>query len=162
MEWNLRTRCCAVHSAVAVVTHVGVNVTELVAWYYPGQTVDVELRGPQDVDGVLDDLVRRGEPVAAQLFDRDDPAGPLLTVGVDGPRGRGALCHVDGGEVWIGEGTGGPVRYLMIGLDWDFPANAELPLAVVRAAVHEYARGGGQRPGGLRWRLDRPPRPEVT
>ncbi|ACU37517.1 hypothetical protein KCV87_01910 [Actinosynnema pretiosum subsp. pretiosum] len=128
-------------------------MTELVAWYYPGQTVDAELRGPQDVDGVLDDLVRVGGPVMAQLWDRSDPASTLLNVGVDGPRGCGLLCHVDGDEVWISEGTGEPGRYLMIGLDWDHPAGVEVPLAVVRAAVHEYARGGGRRPGGVRWRL---------
>ncbi|MCP2096389.1 MULTISPECIES: Imm1 family immunity protein [Actinosynnema] len=129
-------------------------MTELVAWYYPGQTVDVELRGPEDVDGVLDDLVAVGAPVVAQLWDRSDPQSPLLNVGVDGARGCGLLCHVDGDEVWISEGVGESGRYLVIGLDWDHPAGVEVPLAVVRAAVHECAREGGRRPGGVRWRRD--------
>ncbi|HET6289351.1 MAG TPA: Imm1 family immunity protein [Amycolatopsis sp.] len=45
----------------------------------------------------------------------------------------------------------GEVTYYYMRNERPYPADAEIPVAVVRQAAHDFLTSGGQRPSGLSW-----------
>ncbi|MEU4741204.1 Imm1 family immunity protein [Actinosynnema sp. NPDC023658] len=128
----------------------------LEAWYdwkAEGPTV---VHDPVELDAVLDIVVGLNDPTTVQLLIHGDPGHAILDVGLDATTGRGVLYYAgpDAPEACISKGpyiTEPPPIYYFTGSDTEFPADAEIPLADVRRAAHEYMTTGGGRPGGIQW-----------
>ncbi len=79
----------------------------------------------------------------------------VVQVGVNGD--RGLITHTDPGGAFIttngDPGDGDPLIYDYMGNVREFPADAEVPLADLRKAVHEFVTTG-VRSAAVNWRPD--------
>ena len=133
------------------------------------------LRAWYDPDNDDEPIIVGTTHAADALLDRlsaDRPAmrlPPLMQLSRRGPDGW-AVLHVgvntDGGIVTHTDATGsfvttngtapanGPFVYDYMGHVREVPGNAEIPLADVRKAVHEFVTTNGARPACVQWQAD--------
>jgi hypothetical protein len=106
------------------------------------------------LDTVLDLVAGLGGPRIVQLLVHDNPARAMFDVGLHGPRGalyysspdHPAGCFSLGPDI----ASTTPIYYYM-GSDTEYPADAEVPIDMVRQAAHEYMASGGDRPTAVDW-----------
>lgn len=134
---------------------------ELEAWYDAKSAEPTSVKSPAELDAVLDALAATRRPDLAELTIEGDPGRALLNVGIDGARGRGVLycsgAGDPGADAFFSRGAAEPgaeTIYYYMGSDTEFPADAELPVADIRKAAHEFLRTGGERPSAIAWQLD--------
>jgi len=135
-------------------------VIALCWWYAADQEEGHITRTSAEVDAMLDTLAgmsREDWPVLAEVTQAevDDLRAPMLGVGLhvdrgmlmySGPDNRpGSYSHGDA------PADGEPIDYMMGNSDTEFPADCEIPVDVVRRAVHEFAVNV-RRPDGVPWR----------
>lgn len=128
-------------------------------WYAHDQGGDHLATTPDEIDAALDRVDGLSDDygdVATVVRAGDE--GPALFMGLKGH--VGALQYIEPGAGYFSKGDGSsdgePLKY-----DWQsnifgYPPNAKVPVAVVRAAVHEFARTGA-RPTGIEWQAWEPP-----
>ncbi|GAA3991142.1 hypothetical protein GCM10022247_07520 [Allokutzneria multivorans] len=125
-------------------------MTVLHVWYSIDKRDQGMLAGTEAIDAFLDRLAEGKRPVLAALFRAEDldnfPPRIEMLVGLGGAPDVG-IVHCDGVS-----SSGSPqdsgeeaVYYDFLDGRRDFPASAVIPLAQVRAAVHEFA-ATGERP----------------
>ncbi|MCP2260675.1 Immunity protein Imm1 [Streptoalloteichus tenebrarius] len=112
----------------------------------------------EDVDALIDRVRSespREAPILMDVHLSGDPYTQGLDVGVSDGRGvvRYAGRDWPRGVVSVNEQSSGDeeVAYFYMGHWRGFPANAEIPLELVRAAVKEFMESGGARPTCIRW-----------
>ncbi|MEU1277643.1 Imm1 family immunity protein [Streptomyces sp. NPDC005805] len=116
---------------------------------------------PEDVDALIESLAFGDEDetmaflqsLQRELLPSGFPDHQFL-VGADGARGVGVVSFVDESNyVSIGASKvrDGEVVYHIAGHSREFPADAEIPLPLVREAVKEFLLSGGQRPTCIEW-----------
>jgi hypothetical protein len=127
----------------------------LAAWFDGNSDDPTVVRTTAQLDEVLDLVIGSGGPRVVQLLVQDDPARAIFDVGLDGQRGALYFSSTDhpGGCFSRGSeaATPTPLTYYYMGSDTEYPASAELPVAVVRRAAHEYLATGGERPTSVDW-----------
>ncbi|MGZ3141100.1 Imm1 family immunity protein [Lentzea chajnantorensis] len=127
-------------------------------WYDVDADDPTLIRTPEELDAVLDAVAAWPFPGQLQLLIADDPGQVVLDVGIDGTNQRGVLFYSgpDFPDAYASRGSDiaeqVPVYYYM-GSDTEFPATAEIPLADVRRAAHEYMSTGGGRPSDVAWQV---------
>ncbi|MER5501861.1 MULTISPECIES: Imm1 family immunity protein [unclassified Streptomyces] len=119
------------------------------------------VRTSEDVDVLIDALATGPEFENLAVLHSSEreilPSGfpdHEFMVGVDGERQVGVLSFVDEKNyVSLGSsGSGrGEVAYFVVENPTEFPATAEIPLALVRQAVKEFLSSGGRRPTCVQW-----------
>lgn len=118
------------------------------------------------VDAVHALLVESVDNHTAALHHLNRPRNPAgvpdheLLVAVDPQTSTGALRYSGDGGSWYSRGSSGKAGVILryyAGSDNEFPADAELPLDLVRAATAEFLGNGGRRPAGVTWQRDLPP-----
>jgi Immunity protein Imm1 len=116
-------------------------------------------RTPAEVDASLDTLVgmsREDWPVLAEVTQADvaDRRAAMMYVGVHGDLGAlmysGPDDRTGSYSFGAGQADGAPILYMSGGSDNEFPPNCEIPVGVVRQAVHEFA-ATGLRPIDVPW-----------
>ncbi|MEU6682828.1 Imm1 family immunity protein [Streptomyces sp. NPDC046832] len=120
----------------------------------------VLLQGSSDVDDLIEAL-RAGRPSEnlASLHHMERPLMPAgvpdheLLVGVDAGAQVGVLAFMDDGNFVSLDPSKqrGEVTYSIMGNATEFPEGSEIPIALVRQAVHEFMSSGGQRPTCVQW-----------
>jgi hypothetical protein len=135
------------------------DVIALAAYYARGHGDNPVLVETADAVDLLIDRVRAESPTRApillELHLADDPYAQGLDVGVNGDHG---VLRYSGREWPDGLYSFGdaaettPKRYFYLDSDTEFPASAEIPLAVVRQAVRDFLATGGALPPGVTWR----------
>jgi len=129
----------------------------LKAWY-DGEADDATIiHTAAELDAVLDEVAGWSGPNIVELLIESDPAQAILDVGIDTEFGRGTLYYA--GEGYDdgcfprsdSKSDEDPLLYYYMGSDREFPRDAEIPLAAVREAAHEYMTTGGRRPTGIDW-----------
>lgn len=130
-------------------------------WYSHEQPGDDVAGTPDELDAALDRaaaLSRDDGWWATALIVPAETHSPVLYAGF--ARGVGVLRYIDGAEESFSQGIGSPdgepLLYMYQQNDMEFPPNAEVPIAAVRAAVHEFAATGA-RPTGVQWQHWEPP-----
>ncbi|WP_103349685.1 Imm1 family immunity protein [Amycolatopsis sp. CA-128772] len=132
-------------------------MVEIEAWYDPGQAEPLSLREPSAVDELLDRMVAESTEaelgVIAEVARRGDDRWAILQIGV-----RSSACGFVGyagpdGSVISASGATSPV---LVAYDYqnherEIPSTAEVPLAAVRKALHEFVASDGARPAGVTW-----------
>jgi hypothetical protein len=118
------------------------------------------LQTPEDADRLIDGLLAGdySNSVAAMYVEgRLNAAGVPdheLLVAIDNEDGDvGALRYMGGGGTYYSQGRAGgdkEVIYYYTGSDREFPANSEIPIEEIRAAVKELLASGG-RPASIEW-----------
>ncbi|MCX5105614.1 Imm1 family immunity protein [Streptomyces sp. NBC_00053] len=131
--------------------------------YYREQHADEPLvvRTPEDVDALIDALANGPEFENLAVLHSSErellPSGfpdHEFMVGADGERQVGVLSFMDEKNfVSLGSsGSGGAeVSYFVVENPTEFPATAEIPLALVRQAAKEFLSSGGRRPMCVQW-----------
>ncbi|MFD9895875.1 Imm1 family immunity protein [Amycolatopsis sp. NPDC059027] len=126
------------------------------AWFDSPAQRPVVVHTAAELDAVLDQVAEIGGPRIVQFHVHGEPRRGLLDVGLDAERERGVL-HYAGGEHRKGcyslsaeTASEAPIYFSMGGASNEFPANAELPLADVRRAAHEFMASGA-RPVAIDW-----------
>ncbi len=133
----------------------------LEAFYDPGPGSGFVLSTPDQVDELLDRMVSESAEESVGLMaqvGRKEGEGwsSALQFGV-----RAAQCGFVGYMGSKGEASAisdnGATSPEMLAYDYqcherEVPSNAEISLAMVRQAVHDYVASGGARPTGVRWR----------
>lgn len=132
----------------------------LEAWFDINSDDPTIVRTPDELDAVLDQITAWGGSHIVELLLTDDPGYAIFDVGLDGKRERGTLYYsARNRDTWFSLGAAPneptPLYYYMSS-DTEYPPGAELPLAEVRRAAHEFMETGGRRPTGVQWQ----PRPE--
>jgi hypothetical protein len=130
----------------------------LEATYRHGTGVSL-LRSPEDIARFVDELLAAGwEYTAATVYavDEANDGDPdhELTVGADSEIGLGAVRYTGESGTWYSQGdrvNPNGVTFYYFGNDHQFPADAEVPLDTVRAAMWELLTRQGQRPDCLTW-----------
>ncbi|GLZ28264.1 hypothetical protein Lesp02_04540 [Lentzea sp. NBRC 105346] len=128
----------------------------LEAWFDRDADDPAIVRTAEELDTLLDTVAAWPRPSTVQLLIADDLGRAVLDVGLDGTHGRGVLYY--SGPEWpdacASQGTDtatpSPIYYYM-GSDTEYPPTAEIPLADVLRAAHEYMTTGGERPTGIKW-----------
>lgn len=128
----------------------------LEAWYDRDAEEPSIVGTTEELDAVLDTVATWPRPNTVQLLIADDLGRAVLDVGVDGVRGRGVLYYSGAGfpDGCASKGTDTAVTspiYYYLGSDTEYPATAEVALADVRRAAHEYMSTNGERPTGVTW-----------
>ena len=135
--------------------------------YYRDEHGDnpIILRTAADVDALIDSLLEQTwENETAALFHRDHPVNEHglpdheFYVAVDAESQTGSLRYggrwQGEGGTWLSKGDSGKigtVLHFYMGHDNDWPADSEIPLDAVRAAVKQFLATTGQRPTTVRW-----------
>ncbi|MFE3900608.1 Imm1 family immunity protein [Streptomyces sp. NPDC059153] len=131
--------------------------------YYREQHADEPsvVRTPEDVDALIDALAAGPEFENLAVLHSSErellPSGfpdHEFMVGADGKRKVGVLSFMDEKNfVSLGApgSDGGEVTYFVAGNPTEFPATAEIPLALVRQAAKEFLSCGGRRPTCVQW-----------
>ncbi|HEX5495285.1 MAG TPA: Imm1 family immunity protein, partial [Mycobacteriales bacterium] len=127
----------------------------------------VMVHASAEVDALIDALLAETvDNRTAALYHQDRPRTAAdtpdheLLVAVGPDSATGALRYSGDGGSWYSRGTSGrtgAVLYYYAGSDNEFPADAELPLDVVRATVAEFFTNQGRRPTVAEWQRDIPP-----
>ncbi|MGW6362107.1 Imm1 family immunity protein [Streptomyces sp. NPDC055092] len=120
------------------------------------------LRSPEDVDGLIDELLRSDcSENTAVLHSLERPLLPSgfpdheLMVGANGDLQVGVLAFMDDGNfVSLGPDDGrGEVSYSIMGNVTEFPERSEIPISLVRQAVREFLLSSGRRPACIEWQV---------
>ncbi|WP_188316920.1 Imm1 family immunity protein [Solihabitans fulvus] len=127
----------------------------LSAWF------DVVAEGPtivrtaEELEVLLDQVADLEGPTIVELFVDGDLGRAVLDVGLHGAHG---ILYYAGGEHRDGTLSKAvdrvdvaPVLYYYMNNDREFPADAEVSVALVRAAAHQYMETGGDRPTAVDW-----------
>ncbi|WP_433271780.1 Imm1 family immunity protein [Actinosynnema sp. CS-041913] len=137
-------------------------MVDLEAWYDEEQDDAVTVRTPGELDAVLDTVAAWDGRIIVHL----KPARPVdmnmrrrtLDVGVHGKADRGALVYNAPDGRWFSKAASDTnanqderILYYYMNSDTEYPADAEIPLDVVRRAAHEYLTMEGQRPTASTW-----------
>ncbi|MFF2235805.1 Imm1 family immunity protein [Streptomyces anulatus] len=120
------------------------------------------ISSPEGVDEMLD-LLATGEKseTMATLYSKQREVLPSgfpdheFLVGVDQARKVGIVSFADDRNylpVGKSQEAGGEVEYYFTGNSREFPADAEIPLPLVRDAVVEFLLTGGNLPQCIEWR----------
>ncbi|CRK56026.1 hypothetical protein [Alloactinosynnema sp. L-07] len=111
-----------------------------------------------EVDAFIDKVVAQSPMAAPILMDlhlSGDPYAQGLDVGVVAERGLIRYAGRDWplGVVSTGEASAGgnPVPYFYMGHWREFPSNAEISLATIKAAIKEFMSTNGVRPICVQW-----------
>ncbi len=130
----------------------------LEAWYDPDDDDPISITSAADADALLDRMVTDGAghevPPLAELSRHDDDEWAVAYVGVNVTTGRGIMTHSDatGSVMTTSDGEAADTAtYDYMGHVRELPGNAEIPLADVRRAVHEFVTTNGTRPTSVRW-----------
>ncbi|WP_326768051.1 Imm1 family immunity protein [Streptomyces sp. NBC_01591] len=131
--------------------------------YYREQHADEPsvVRTPEDVDALIDALATGPEFENLAVLHSSErellPSGfpdHEFMVGADGKRQVGVLSFMDE-KSFVSLGSSGSsgveVSYFVVENPTEFPATAEIPLALVRQAVKEFLSSGGRRPACVQW-----------
>ncbi|MFC0069705.1 Imm1 family immunity protein [Umezawaea endophytica] len=144
--------------------------TALKATYRHGHPAAV-LRTREDIDAFVDALLAAGwEYTSATIYAVDENIDGRpdheLVIGADATTGLGAVRYAgdvpgdDRGEgEWFSRGDrANPqgVEFAYFGTGHDWPADAEVPLDVVRDAVADLLARPGARPAGVTWQVWQP------
>jgi hypothetical protein len=128
----------------------------LTAWYDPDEDEPITVNSRDDLEALLDraiaDSTDAAVPPLIQLSRRDPEGWAILQVGLNDQ--RGIITHTDGSGGAIssnGDSDGQNVNYDYMGHLRDVPANAEIPIQLVRKAAHEYLDSAGKRPACVNW-----------
>jgi hypothetical protein len=132
-------------------------VVEIEAWYDPGQAEPLPLREPSQVDELLDRMVSESTEaelgVIAEVARRGDDRWAILQIGV-----RSSACGFlgyaspQGSVISAGGATSPePVAYDYQNHEREIPSTAEVSLAAVRQALHDFVSWDGARPAGVTW-----------
>jgi hypothetical protein len=116
------------------------------------------LRSREDIDRFVNELLAAGwEYTAATVYTIDeatdvDPDHELV-IGANPKTDLGAVRYSGEGTWWSrGEQTNPlGVEFAYFGTGQEFPADSEVPLAIVREAMWELLTTGGKRPGCVHW-----------
>ena len=135
----------------------------LLLWYSNDQAQGDVAATHEDLDRVLDKVAALAGPdwpAAAEVTLADDENGPVLYPGFHLTLGAAYYSGEDdpGPYYTLGNGRsdGEPLLYMMATSDNAMPPNSEIPVELVRRAVHEFA-DTGRRPTCLAWQTwDRP------
>ncbi|MFE5243207.1 MULTISPECIES: Imm1 family immunity protein [unclassified Streptomyces] len=131
--------------------------------YYSVQHADepMAVRSPEGVDSLIDALSSgKGMGIMAVLHSQQRKLLPSgfpdheFLVGADGGRKVGVVSFIDVKNYLSIDSTntfGGEVVYHVADNPREFPATAEIPLALVREAVKEFLLSGGRRPTCIEW-----------
>ncbi|GAA1303448.1 Imm1 family immunity protein [Saccharothrix xinjiangensis] len=128
----------------------------LEAWFDREAEGPTIVHTPAELDAVSDTVAGWAGPNTVQLLIAEDPGRAILDVGLDAEYARGVLCYSgpDAPDGLMSKGSDTaeePPLYYFTGSDTEFPVDAEIPLAEVRRAAHEYLGTGGARPAGIEW-----------
>lgn len=133
------------------------------AYYLPEQTAPVAIRTRQEMNALVDDLLRQGFDYSiADLYvrrHRPDSDGATtgelewaqLELAVNAEDGVGGLCYLGR---WYSKGKPSEhdeVFYSYMGNDRDFPHDSEISLDAVREAAAQFLASGGERPTNIEW-----------
>ncbi|MFD1150483.1 Imm1 family immunity protein [Saccharothrix hoggarensis] len=117
------------------------------------------LRTREDVDAFVDELLTLGPAYRAATAyavreDSDELPDHELLVGVSAETGLGAVRYSGEDGTWYvpgGHANAQGVTFAYFGTAHEFPADAEVPLDLVREALWGLLAGRGDRPSGLSW-----------
>jgi len=130
----------------------------LEVWYDIKHDDATIVRTPAELDAVLDEVANWEENYnIVELLIESDPGRAILDVGLDAESGRGVLRYAGEGyshgcfSRGDSKSDQDPLLYYYMGSDQECPLDAEIPLAAVRKAAHEYMTTGGNRPTGIDW-----------
>ncbi|PSL55184.1 immunity protein Imm1 of predicted polymorphic toxin system [Saccharothrix carnea] len=127
--------------------------------YHNDQAV-TELRTRDDVDRFVDELLAAGpDHTAATAYAIDPDEGREfpnheLTIGASAQTGLGAVRYSgEEGAYYLKGAQANPdgVTFAYFGTAHEFPADAEVPLSLVRQALWGLLTSCGERPSGLSW-----------
>ncbi|HEX5404073.1 MAG TPA: Imm1 family immunity protein [Pseudonocardiaceae bacterium] len=132
----------------------------LAAYYARGHGDDPVLVATADEVDQLIDRVRAESPERAPILIEVHIAGDPYAQGLDvGNNGKRGVLRYSGREWPDGVYSFGgdsadpaPLQYFYMDTDTEFPATAEVPLAIVRQAVLDFLATGGALPSGVTWR----------
>ncbi|MGX7825528.1 Imm1 family immunity protein [Actinokineospora sp. 24-640] len=135
-------------------------MTPLIFWYSPDQEDDHVATTSDEIDAALDHVANLAPNVSTVAeITRQDVETDGLYAGFNG--NVGTLHYVGNGTGTYSQGTTiADADALSYDHQWNvmqFSPDAEIPIADVRAAVHEYFRTG-TRPTGVQWQDWTPPR----
>lgn len=140
---------------------------EAVAYFleatYDAEREPAALRTPAEIDAFIAELLAAGtEPIAAAVYAineaTDTDPDHELVVGLRPGSDLGAMRYAGDDGDWFSLGNQtrpDGVEYAYFGTGTEFPANAEVPVDVVRAALGEMLSSGGARPGCVEWQAGR-------
>jgi hypothetical protein len=133
-------------------------------WVYSNNPDDHTVtRTHDEIDTMLDKLAgmsREDWPASAEVteYGVNDLRAAELLVGFHVDRGALAYSGPDNKDGSFSQGDGpadgDSINYMLGESDDEFPPNAEIPLDVVRRAVHEFAETG-RRPEDVPWQTIR-------
>ncbi|SEP72480.1 Imm1 family immunity protein [Lentzea albida] len=117
------------------------------------------LRSREDVDAFVEELLTLGPAYSAATAyaveeGSDDLPDHELLIGADGTTGMGAARYSGEAGTWYVRGEHakrGSVSFAYFGTAQEFPADAEVPLSLVREVLVGLLESGGGRPDGLNW-----------
>jgi hypothetical protein len=135
-------------------------VVALRAWYDPDNddepiTVGAIAEADVFLDRLRTDRASMQVPPLMQLSRRDAEGWAVLHIGVNAD--RGLLTHTDATGSFVttnGSAAEQPLTYDYMGHVREVPGNAEIPMAEVRRAVHEFVTTNGARPTSVEWQVD--------
>lgn len=123
--------------------------------HWDDRGTEVRIASVAELDRELDRLTEAAEPVLVRMYDRDDPSGPMLTVGVGGPRSTVGWTDRDGTS-WMSKGDlpgpQPPGRFWYSGHVSEVPASALVQNESGRDAARRFFRDG-DRPDNVRWEV---------
>ncbi|GIG68046.1 Imm1 family immunity protein [Phytomonospora endophytica] len=124
-------------------------MTSLKAYFRPGHRDEPAVASTDaELDALLDELMREGFDRSIAVLSVAEPGDGgyrALHVAVDPEGDVGALIYIDSTDAWYSKGTTSEreeLFYCYYGEDRDFPRDAELTLATVRAAAAEFLHTG--------------------
>jgi len=117
------------------------------------------MRSDEDIDGFLAQLMAAGpEFTAATVYAVDETSDVepdhQVVVGVDAGSSSGGLSYAGEDGEWFSKGTSADpdgVVFVYFGTGHDFPADARVPVEVVRQALSELLEKQGRRPDSVTW-----------
>lgn len=127
---------------------------------YTNEAEPSRLRTAEEIDAFVAELLTAGwEHTAAAVYAIDDSTDPdrfpdhELLIGADAATGLGGLRWTGQGTFYSkGEQTNPQgVEFAYFGTGHEFPADAEVPLEIVREAMIGLLNGRGRRPDCVTW-----------
>lgn len=132
----------------------------LEAWYDVDDDEPTMINLIADADALLDrmaaDAASFDVPPLAELSRQDAHGWAVAYFGVNAKTDQGIVTHSDPSGSVISVNSMGPtgtVTYDYMGHLRELPANAEIPLADVRQAIHEFVTTNGARPTSVSWQV---------
>ncbi|MGW5743707.1 Imm1 family immunity protein [Amycolatopsis sp. NPDC003861] len=131
-------------------------MVEIEAWYDPGEAEPLPLRKPSQVDELVNRMVSESTDgelgVIAEVARRGERPLGDSGIGVRSVRGFVGYAGPDGSVIGAsGATTPEPVVYDYQNHDREILSAAEVSLAAVRQALHDFVASDGARRNGLTW-----------